>query len=50
MTAHRSFPKLKRSQTPRLSGSAECPCGSAKIYGACCGIWHAGWNTTPPRH
>jgi SEC-C motif domain protein len=50
MTAHQSFFKQKHSQVPRLSDSAECPCGNAKTYGTCCGLWHAGLQATPPRH
>jgi SEC-C motif domain protein len=47
---HRSFPKQKNSHTSRLPDSAECPCGSSKTYGTCCGQWHTGLQATPMRH
>jgi SEC-C motif domain protein len=50
MSSHRAFPKQKHSNTSRLADSAECPCGSTKTYGACCGQWHAAMQATPQRH
>jgi SEC-C motif domain protein len=50
MTAHRSFPKTKHLLPSRLADSAPCPCGSTKIYGACCGLWHTGFFASPKRH
>jgi SEC-C motif domain protein len=46
---HRSFFKQKQQAAPR-SPSSECPCGSEKTYGACCGLWHAGLQAAPARH
>jgi SEC-C motif-containing protein len=50
MSTHRSFLKQKHTTTSRLADSAQCPCGSTKSYGACCGQWHTGLQTSPQRH
>lgn len=50
MSPHRSFLKQKHAPTERLAASAECPCESGKTYGACCGLWHAGVASQPPRY
>ncbi|MBP7566630.1 MAG: YchJ family protein [Burkholderiaceae bacterium] len=35
---------------PFLSANAPCPCGSGATYTACCGPWHEGLESDPPRH